>query len=297
MFDIKNMPRDNTNNNYGYIPGKLGFVDYKNNLIDNSYLGNFSFDSSFFLTRLLLEQDKKGYVHNFSDRVLSVAYDSLMSYRRLHPADMYTKRIDEALLLVESEISERRSFGILQAGKRAEREMRFALKHLSLENYIVFPLEDNESLVLESQSSGLQHEYDSIVISRYGVFIVECKNFKGELIRNSNGVWLRKKDGKTEIIDKNPLIQVDYQRRLLESILRENNAYAYVSAVICINNPSASISIVGDLKYPVVTLENLLDTLESLQHEDDLLTDEEMENVFDIINRSRAYDDVEMEDM
>jgi len=70
----------------------------------------------------------------------------------------------------------------------------------------------------------------------------------------------------------------------------------YVNAIICINNPSASISIAGDIKYPVVTLENLLDTIEGLKQEDEVLTYDEMEKVLDVINMNRAYD-VEMEDM
>lgn len=294
MFEYNLFNDNDRNDDFVYIPPTLGFPKVKDVYANNmSVSRNNRVDIDYLMTRLIFP-DRKNYIKGLPDEYIADSITSLICYRKNNSInDGYMRRVDEAIILLEEELEDRRNGRIIKAGKRAEKEIRFALKHLSADEYITIPIADSETLIIRSDKSAIQHEYDAVVVSRYGVVIVECKNYRGELIRCNNGMWIRKKNGKTEVLERNPIVQVDYQKRLMEEYLLENEIDVPVDAIICINNPSANISISGELKYPVVTLENLLDTIESIKnkyYDYKVISQEVMDNIVNVIRRNVSYD-------
>lgn len=104
----------------------------------------------------------------------------------------------------------------------------------------------NEYQVLDNVqiSSGERHaEIDSLVLSKYGIWIIEVKNHKGTIRGDVNSpVWVQDKisSGGNKYTSelKNPLKQANRQMGILKEMLQQNGVNAYINTMVVF--PSAS---------------------------------------------------------
>lgn len=91
------------------------------------------------------------------------------------------------------------------------------------------------------EKDGKQTEIDTLVISKYGIFLGEVKNYKGQISGNENDLtWTQIKEssgGKCyENPIKNPVKQAKFQTYLLSSILKENGLNCYIHPYVVFVN-------------------------------------------------------------
>ena len=243
----------------------------------------FDFNTDVFLTKLLLVSDKAEYVRGFSNEILASALVSLVNFRYVSNEENQSyERIDEAINLVENEMKARINDYIREEEREVKENVMFALKHLNPQEYIILPFSEDEPFVLESEITDVNHEYDGIVICKYGAIIVECEKYC-----TNKDVFLQSKKGQKEGMIGNDITQLDFKIRLLKEIFRVNEIDIPVFGIIYINNNSASSLIPENTKYPVVaTLDILLDSIEGIKTDNEFEF-EEMEKWLDVIEKSQ----------
>lgn len=87
------------------------------------------------------------------------------------------------------------------------------------------------------ESNGKRSEMDEIVVNRYGVFIIEVKDWNGTITgREEDSNWLQYKttyENRTyENVRKNPIRQVNGQVYALKEYLKENGVHVRVSGYV-----------------------------------------------------------------
>lgn len=89
------------------------------------------------------------------------------------------------------------------------------------------------NLMLEDKS-GHTHQCDHIFINEQGIFVIETKNYFGNVSNNCNdSIWIRSDAKKTNTFG-NPIYQNISHIRVLKSILK--NDYNFVSVVVFVQN-------------------------------------------------------------
>lgn len=87
------------------------------------------------------------------------------------------------------------------------------------------------------EKDGRQTEIDSLIISKYGIFLGEVKNYKGRIIGDENdSTWTQiKKSAAGELYEnsiKNPIKQAKFQTYLLSSVFREKGLNCYIDPYV-----------------------------------------------------------------
>lgn len=118
-----------------------------------------------------------------------------------------------------------RKYKTLSTGLYGEELVSYTLNTLPNE-YTMY-----NNILLEKD--GKRAAIDTLVISKYGVFLGEVKNYKGRISGNENdSAWIQIKKssgGKCyENSIKNPVKQAKFQTYLLSSILKENGLNCYI---------------------------------------------------------------------
>lgn len=111
-----------------------------------------------------------------------------------------------------------RRFRALNSGLRGESSASKALRELS-DEYIVL-----QNISLERNIR--RTEIDLLVVSQYGIHIVEVKNHNGDIVgRENDSVWQQHKVGRKgtpyTVEIKNPLKQVEFQKYALSKLLND----------------------------------------------------------------------------
>ena len=136
-------------------------------------------------------------------------------------------------------------------GLAGELRVKLKLNRLSKKEYII--LND----IMLSDENGT-HQIDHIVISRYGIFVIEMKNYYGLIIgdeyKNSWTQYLGKK--KSDF--KNPIHQNYGHTKVLEKILSlDNNVFI---PIVCFSDQAKLKTNTNSI---VIQLENLIKTIKS----------------------------------
>lgn len=126
-----------------------------------------------------------------------------------------------------------KKYKIISAGLYGEELVSYTLNSLPNE-YTVY---NNIPL----GKDGKQTEIDTLVVSKYGIFLGEIKNYKGRISGNENdSTWTQTKTssaGKSyENTIKNPVKQAKLQTHLLSSILKENKLNCYIHPYVVFLN-------------------------------------------------------------
>jgi Nuclease-related domain len=129
---------------------------------------------------------------------------------------------------------------VLRAGVQGEKNTSQLLSHLP-ENCYVF----ND---MKIEVAGKTSEIDSIVVSPYGICIIETKNHKGEIFgKLENQNWTQRKTGRKGGSYKktmyNPVKQVKTHTWRLSQLLKENGLHVWVKSAVYFSNRSTTVFI------------------------------------------------------
>ena len=126
-----------------------------------------------------------------------------------------------------------RKYKTLSTGLYGEELVSYTLNSLPNE-YAMY-----NNILLEKD--GKRTEIDTLIVSKYGIFLGEVKNYKGCITGNeNNSTWTQIKKssaGKSyENTIKNPVKQAKFQTYLLSSILKENGLNCYIHPYVVFIN-------------------------------------------------------------
>ena len=112
-------------------------------------------------------------------------------------------------------------------GNKGEEKVISTLKRIKV-NHHVF-----NNVTFISEKSEMTHQIDHILVHPHGVFVIETKNYFGEIIANTNeGYWKKIIKGKEEII-RDPLKQNKSHVRVVKKILKDVDV---ISVVVFVKN-------------------------------------------------------------
>ena len=120
-----------------------------------------------------------------------------------------------------------------RAGKQGERYF----------NRIIYKYLHDEDIMLSNVklNRGRQAELDTVIITHYGVFIFEVKNYSGVLIgKEDDDQWIQQTKYKT-IKLRNPIIQLNREMDILEEYLNYKGYYECVYGYVYMINHNAPI--------------------------------------------------------
>lgn len=128
-----------------------------------------------------------------------------------------------------------RGYKKLQAGNAGEKNAFQYFKKLSDEYYLMH----NVNL----KKDGRKAELDILILSPYGIYIIEVKNHNGSIEGNKNeSLWVQNKVGKGgtpyKNSMKNPLKQLGFQKYFLSDILKEKGIKVWIDGYVLM--PSVS---------------------------------------------------------
>ena len=201
--------------------------------------------------------------------------------------------LDEALIFYYDTESAKEAYSIRsnekysqdkQSGDKGERKVEYALKWLD-KSYIQIEKKSNDKVgdnciyILNADFIDEKQEYDHLIVSNKGVFIIETKNYMGKLVIDPYGNWIRKKNG-TEEGMKNPLQQIRQHEKVLMSFLpKECN----VISIICIANDKAIIEGSENCPIPIVKSDMLVEFIENWNGNEAKISDSQMEQCVKVI--------------
>lgn len=152
------------------------------------------------------------------------------------------------------------------AGDKGEQTVEFELKWLPKE-YVSIRKDcrskySDRCILLANKSflDGITQEYDHIVVSPKGVFVIETKNLSGELYVDENGNWRRTVNGQTIGIPS-PVSQLNKHCKVLASILEK----VPIIKIICIASSSSIITSKHRSDYFIVKYDCLCDFIENFE--------------------------------
>jgi len=151
------------------------------------------------------------------------------------------------------------------AGEAGEKSVNYTLSWLDATQYIQIEarsvdkaggkciLLKNINFIDEAQ------EYDHIIVSEKGIFVIETKNLKGKIVIDDDKNWSREVDG-NYVGMKNPLQQVRRHEKVLKSFLPKDTP---IISIICIANDQAIIEGSKNFELPIVKSDRLDEFIET----------------------------------
>ncbi len=101
-----------------------------------------------------------------------------------------------------------------------------------------------------------KQEFDHILVSKHGVYLIETKYLKGKLIIKENGNWIRV-DSEGEKGIASPVSQVDRHHMLVSEILKDIVDSKDIHNIICIAHASAVIEGEENSQVPIKKIDIL----------------------------------------
>ena len=142
----------------------------------------------------------------------------------------------------------------------------------------------NKSFINEAQ------EYDHIIVGKNGVFLIETKNYSGEITITKDGDWFQNKGAESHGI-KNPVQQCNRHAAIVKSIISD----IPVTSIICIANDGVIIKGRSNCKIPIVKADLLQDFIEEYQTPVNL-SKEEIEATLHTIDNYKVSEQLVLEE-
>lgn len=161
---------------------------------------------------------------------------------------------------------------VISRGNKGEEKVINVLKKIKekhqLFNNITF-ISDNE----------LSHQIDHLLVHPHGVFVIETKNYFGEIISDTGeGYWLKIIKGQKEII-RNPLSQNKSHVKIVKKILKDVDV---ISVVVFAKNNAPYMA-----NENVINLKDLLLFIDSYPYKKEL-NNEKISEICHLIRENRA---------
>ena len=133
-------------------------------------------------------------------------------------------------------------------------------------NKIKVPHQVFNNYTVYNSTSEMTHQIDHILVHPHGVFVIETKNYYGEIIADTGeGYWIKIVNGKKEII-RNPLSQNKGHVKIVKKLLK---GVDIISVVVFVKNNAPYM---GDEN--VINLNDLLLFIDSYPYQKELKNEE-----------------------
>lgn len=165
-------------------------------------------------------------------------------------------------------------------GKYSEKLVNNKIQELP-EEYVIF----NDLLF---ESNGYSTQIDHIVVSPYGVFVIETKGYKGWILGGENSEYWTQTIYKSKHQFYSPIKQNAGHVRFLRHLLKCSVAIPFIPIVVFNNDADLKVNIVNSL---VVNRCNLKRAI--LQYRTSVLNQETIEWIVQTINQNRIIADAE----
>ncbi len=156
------------------------------------------------------------------------------------------------------------------------------LKKLPKDKYRVL----NDIMV---KQNGTTHQIDHLIISQFGIFVIEMKNYYGYIWGNARkDKWLQQLgyNGKYKYYFKNPIHQNYGHVKALEELLNLDNKY-FIS-IVCFSN---QVRLSKDIKDDVVQLDYLVSAIKIYQ--DSIIEEQSLDTIYNKIVEFNITDKLE----
>jgi hypothetical protein len=155
----------------------------------------------------------------------------------------------------------------LRRGVGGERKVADALKGLSDSYYVL------HDVLLDPNSGNIDH----ILVGPNGVFVIETKNYSGEIICEGDS-WHRVY-GERKLPIKSISVQAKRNAAILGNILKRKGISKWVQPLLVFTNPSVKVR----LQKPTVDVVSLQNLLEYITSRPIILNDEEVKQTVEAI--------------
>lgn len=160
-------------------------------------------------------------------------------------------------------------------GRMGEYQVKSTLKKLDIEKYIVL----NDLFI--ANEKGETTQIDHVVISVYGIFVIETKNYKGWITGNKDSLYWKQTIYKRKEKLFNPIKQNKAHINKLKELLNEYPDVPFISIVAFSNGSTFKF----DTPYGVMHISDVLKFI--LSYEKPVITFDEVEIISEIINKAK----------
>lgn len=178
-----------------------------------------------------------------------------------------------------------RRYNVLNSGRRGERQLYKAIKHLDGNN-IVF-------CNLPVRYKRGRSELDMLIISHKGIIIVEVKNHSGTIQGNwKSDKWEQRKyykNGQHTVLEMdNPIKQMRRQRDIVKSILNAAGEEVWIDTVLYFSSSNAKLKLnLRENDYVCLGSKEILNFLNGYER-GEVISKIQMEKYARILNEARA---------
>lgn len=166
-----------------------------------------------------------------------------------------------------------------------ERSVTESLKNLNIDSYLI------NDITLDRRFGNIDH----ILVSMYGIFIIETKNWQGEIVCNGDS-WSKHFANETtynpvdfDIMSLSKRVKGNAKKLslLIENYIFNNLMNVWVDGIIVFTNPNAKLRIINP-SVPVLTVRELTGYIERQQSKN-RFSSKDVESIANFINiHSRA---------
>ena len=167
----------------------------------------------------------------------------------------------------------------LDKGKLGERSVSKRLKRLDNNKYKVI----NDVILKTSRGTS---QIDHLVVSNYGIFVIETKNYQGWIVGSENADnWQQIIYNKKNFF-RNPIKQNYSHIKAIEENLKLNNKIKYISIIVFMNGCDLKVNTTTPVLYEHDLLKQIY------KYKKQLLSEEEVKNTYKMLlkaNKNSMY--------
>ena len=167
----------------------------------------------------------------------------------------------------------------LDKGKLGERSVSKRLKRLDNNKYKVI----NDVILKTSRGTS---QIDHLVVSNYGIFVIETKNYQGWIVGSENtDNWQQIIYNKKNFF-RNPIKQNYSHIKAIEENLKLNNKIKYISIIVFMNGCDLKVNTTTPVLYEHDLLKQIY------KYKKQLLSEEEVKNTYKMLlkaNKNSMY--------
>ena len=167
----------------------------------------------------------------------------------------------------------------LDKGKLGERSVAKRLKKLDKHKYKVI----NDVILKTSRGTS---QIDHLVVSNYGIFVIETKNYQGWIVGSENtDNWQQIIYNKKNYF-RNPIKQNYGHIKAIEENLKLNNKIKYISIIVFMNGCDLKVNTTTPVLYEHDLLKQIY------KYKKQLLSEEEVKNTYKMLlkaNKNSMY--------
>lgn len=167
----------------------------------------------------------------------------------------------------------------LDKGKLGERSVAKKLKKLDKHKYKVI----NDVILKTSRGTS---QIDHLVVSNYGIFVIETKNYQGWIVGSENtDNWQQIIYNKKNYF-RNPIKQNYSHIKAIEENLKLNNKIKYISIIVFMNGCDLKVNTTTPVLYEHDLLKQIY------KYKKQLLSEEEVKNTYKMLlkaNKNSMY--------